>query len=65
MAPALGRVQPASGGQTWSHAQQIVKSQPQGQALPVLVLAAVADSDVLETSLYAPKLVRACLRSLK
>ena len=54
-APDLGRVRPALGGQTGCRAQQIVKSQPQGQPLPVLVLAAVADLVIAEVPFHGAK----------
>ncbi len=54
-APAWGRVQPASGGQTGRRAQQIVKSQQQGQPLPVLVPAAVADLVIAEVPFHGAK----------
>ena len=50
--PCVGRVRPALGGQTWCRAQQIVESQPQGQPLPVLVLAAVADLVIAEVPFH-------------
>ena len=48
-------MQPASGGQTGRRAQQIVKSQQQGQPLPVFVLAAVADFVVAEVPFHGAK----------
>ena len=54
-APAWGRVQPASGGQTGRRAQQIVESQQQRQSLPVFVLAAVADLVIAEVPFHGAK----------